>query len=668
MGIFDKFKKDPNDKTEQEAQQAQEEQLSESAPTAHQGGGAASSPPEEMITVYDKFGRPMQITLEEWRTKVLPEMLKQSFDNPDALYQNIVMAVQDGFIDEVADASVKLMEIDPIKERATAVRAIVLMKQNNFDEAERIINQFIEAHGPTGVILTNLAKVHAGRGDEAKTEETLWKGLQMDPNQDNGLDWWAAIHQERSGPEGFMNAMLKAAEIQGSWRPQMWLAYYSLENQQKDKALDYYRHVLKQAGDIPVVLTTISGELGRHGFFDEVLDLILPIYKPEIHDVHAGINILQIYAETGNVQAGDTFLRQMYALNRPDIAEHLKYYGEVFDNLRQGKPPPVPPGAQQQIETIALNRPVWFYGLNNPEWLLQVSAQESSNLLFVIFANTTPQEDPESQQREDDIGRLTRSLPLYLAESSYFRTNARPDTMIAVMRGVGPVVFGQPLTEDQLLSFGDDNIRVVVSGSILETGDNLTIKVQMFDRARKTLFKELSYETAKPDLGSTVLKMEQDVLTCLTGELGFSADDPEDWYTRPCEKLMFSYLTGLGESLVLTLVENGLADPGSLWGEHNILEHLLALCLESEQSQVTKLMFLSALCKDRTLGSQVYQDFRQKALTLLKDETNPSSPFYRVSPLVYRLFDMRPEFEAVAEKLRLNLDPKYRDWLKSLTE
>ncbi|WP_217539520.1 hypothetical protein, partial [Stenotrophomonas sp. GbtcB23] len=51
-------------------------------------------------------------------------------------------------------------------------------------------------------------------------------------------------------------------------------------------------------------------------------------------------------------------------------------------------------------------------------------------------------EERAEQQREDELGRLSRAIPLYLAESAYEWTSLHAHSLAAVVRGGGPVLFG----------------------------------------------------------------------------------------------------------------------------------------------------------------------------------------------------------------------------------
>ena len=83
----------------------------------------SASKNDELIKVYDKYGREMQIAKQEWLNNVLIGNLKKHWDNPDELYQLLLSALSDGFFAEVEDAARHLSEIDTIPERGVVVLA-----------------------------------------------------------------------------------------------------------------------------------------------------------------------------------------------------------------------------------------------------------------------------------------------------------------------------------------------------------------------------------------------------------------------------------------------------------------------------------------------------------------------------------------------------------------
>jgi tetratricopeptide (TPR) repeat protein len=221
--------------------------------------------PEQRLTAYDAYGRAVSLTRDEYRTRVLPVSLRKNWDNPPGLYGAIVQGLRDEFAEDLLNASEHLVEIDPDPERATTARGIVLMKTGDLDGAEEVLRRYHGQHDPSGVILTNLAKVAAEGGDHARANDLLAEALQVDPNLENGLLWWAALARERGGEEAYLEALDAIAEVQGSWRPQLWLARHRLDEGDLAGALGLYNHVLELAADQSDALLMISGDLGNAG-------------------------------------------------------------------------------------------------------------------------------------------------------------------------------------------------------------------------------------------------------------------------------------------------------------------------------------------------------------------------------------------------------------------
>src|SRR5947209_18701275 len=163
--------------------------------------------PEPRLTVYDAYGRAVSLTREEYRSRVLPATIRKNWDNPPGLYSAIVQGLRDDFAADLGDASNRLVEIDPDPERATTARGIVLMKTGDLDGAEEVLRRYHGQHDPSGVILTNLAKVAAERGDAERARELLAEALQVDPNLENGLLWWAALARESGGEEAYLESL-----------------------------------------------------------------------------------------------------------------------------------------------------------------------------------------------------------------------------------------------------------------------------------------------------------------------------------------------------------------------------------------------------------------------------------------------------------------------------
>lgn len=290
-------------------------------------------PDDEMIFLYDQNGNQFQLAKSEYKKNVLPEKFEAVKNNSDELYNLIILTLQDGFFEESLPFANRLFQIEPNSERSTTVLGIALMKNKRLDEAQELFENYLRKNENSDVALTNLAKVIAEKGDDEKSLQILWKSLTLNPNQENGVDWWGTIHAEKNGENGFYEAMEKLAQLPGSWRPQLWLARRLLEQKKIDSAIAIYQKVLETAPDDGNALMMISGDLGNSGYLIQMLDLILPFYKPEKHGEMAGLNLIQACIQLGNKQTGLMLCDYLDKRERFDIKDYTKQLREQLEKL-----------------------------------------------------------------------------------------------------------------------------------------------------------------------------------------------------------------------------------------------------------------------------------------------------------------------------------------------
>lgn len=290
----------------------------------------------QMIRAYDAQGLEVLVTREQWRDTVLPGAIEQDWNDADRLAGLIIQSLNDGFIDEMVRPAERLVELDPNPERAVVLQAIVYMKQDRLDDSERVLQAFCAQHGETGIVLTNLAKIHAERDDEDRALDTLWRALQLDPNQDNGLGWFEAIHRDFGGDAAGITAMRKVAALPASWRAQLWLARGELGSHNYAGAIALYNEALSRADDpAPAdLLMQMSGDLGNAGRIADILELAGPRFQVHAHGLQVGSNLIKANLHLGRPDDARRILEQLRALNRPDWQEHLAYWDAQLAQAR----------------------------------------------------------------------------------------------------------------------------------------------------------------------------------------------------------------------------------------------------------------------------------------------------------------------------------------------
>ncbi|MDR1423106.1 MAG: hypothetical protein LBI92_00635 [Azoarcus sp.] len=625
---------------------------------------------EDLITVYDAYGRELKITRHEWRENMLRPNLQKKWDTPDELYTMIVSALSDGFAADLLPAAARLVDIDPMPERSHTIHGIVLMENGQLSAAEATLREGMRKAGETGTLLTNLAKVSSHRGDQAQADAILWQAVQADPNQDNGLLWWAAIEQERRGEAGYLQALQTAAALPGSWRAKLWLARHHLEHAQPEAARALYAEVLSSGLYDQSALMMISGDLGNNGQIPLILELIAPIYDEHKHDPMAGLNLLRACHQLGKVDEGEALLGRMYALGIMPIKQQLDEFAQAFQAMRQqtAQGTPIDPD-NLQVDTIALSQPIWHYGLRNADWFFAQKPQGALEVGFFALSKITDGTEHAESQREDDLGRFSRAIALYLAEAAHYWSDYAASCYSLIVKGGGPVVAGGESDGNALFDIVPPDMKYFVTGEIGCSGEGDAIQwrisLSLWDCTTRGKQASESGTAIQSELGALVLTLEKRLLA----RIGQTREQPLDaFYQRPNAEAMTVYLTQLGQSFMLTLLANEHMPKSAMWGERAMLDWPLNMALHWPTVEVPKLMYISGLGKALDYRSDVLPEYKERSLQLLREANQANSPVGRLAPLVWKMFGMQDELQAHIKQLPADADPAYTDWLDRVTK
>lgn len=632
---------------------------------AQETSGQGDEARPQVITVHDAQGRELQVTRADWRDRVLLPQLQAKRDQPDELYQVILQALDDGFLADVESASIRLVDIDPNVERGHVLRAIVLMGRQRWDEAERVLRNAIAKVGETGTLLTNLAKIQEGRGETREADATLWKAITLDPNQDNGLGWWLARERERGGDAGYEAALQKAMALPGSWRALLHRGRQRIADGDIAAGLAAFRTVLERAGNDSEVLGTLSGDLGNAGYIAELVELTAPRYDPLRQDPKVGMNLVQAYLHLGRLDEAEALLHRLYALDMPPIRQHLDRFDARLQESRHGAALPQPIDAERlEVVFMPFDRPIWQYGLRDPQWLFPPKPETARKVTFLMLGKVIRGDEPAEQQREDELGRLSRAIPLYLAESAHQWTDLHAHSLASVVEGGGPVLFGAPdeaaqrSTVEQLASRTD----LLVLGSIGREGDTWTIDLGIWDTARIEPVGRESVSAQPAELHAAILELETRVLA----RLGALRSTPHDAiYARPTAEQMSPYLHGLAQLFTLCLAANGVTRKDSMWGERNMIEWPLGMIMHWPEREVFQAMYIAGISHAARYGSTLLDEFDTRSFALLGEMKRRNSPLAGLGPLLLKAYGWKDELKAQQQE---TTDVQRLEWLRRVME
>lgn len=615
----------------------------------------------KMMNIIDQNGRRIQITMDEWREKVLPIALKNHWDNANLLYNDILKAIQNNFISDVEEAAIHLKEIDTIKERGYNTLAILYLKNKEFNKANELLLEYLANNPKTGTILTNLAKSYYGKDEKEKAMEILWEGLTINPNQNNGLPWYASICKDRDGIDGYIDALRRASEIKGSWLPQFLLARHKLNEKNIESAKELLKIALSEGHVTQEALLVISGELGAKGYSKELIELVEPVYDFNKNDIRVGLNLLQAYLQNKEIEKGENLLNKLMMLERPDLKNALLKISNKFDKLKIEEKASTPK-KDVQINMMVLDNPVWGHGLKTSKWFIN-NKEVKGNIAVLPYADETIREkEIKGYQKDNETSMLSRGIPLYVSEMINYYTDYNNKVVMPFVRDFGPVITNKQYNEAALEDIGNKiNADIVITGSVMNAEIGYLIKNTIYNMNDKSS-KKIEMFIQKENFGNRFNEMIKE----LRSELGGYDQSNNKFYKLAEDKEVLHYLASLGHSLTQTLIQGKFVDKDLLLGERNILNWYLNMVMAYPENEAIKMMLVSGIEKSKEYGSKVYLEFKKQTLTVMMKSKNEEIK-QRLIPEIYKIYGMDNELKALKEKLtNESSDKEYIKWLNNI--
>jgi tetratricopeptide (TPR) repeat protein len=614
--------------------------------------------PDEFITAYDERGRELKVKRADWVASVLMPAIEKAWNDPKQLSAQIVQALRDDFVAQVAAAAERLVELERESAGSLVLASIVRMNRGDLDGAERALARAVSKHGTSGVVLTNLAKVLERRGQVAKSRATLRQGLELDPNQDNGVGWWAAIAREEKGDAGYVSALAELAAIPGAWRPQFWLARERLKQSDRAGALELYDEVLTRAAQVPEALMAVTGDLGNAGALDDLVRLGAPRYAPEVHGPPTGLNLIQAYKQLGRNEEALTLVRKLQAMRWPPFAASLA----ALESELVSKSMPIAAPAALEVGALTFESPIWTRGLFEPEWLLPARADTDPLVALFTFANETAAGNADELQKADDRGRLTRALPVYLAEVLRLRFQLRARATLLVAKHHGPAVFGKQLAREVLEGAVSSvaGRRIVIAGSLTESG----VKLELWELGGSGEPTLLTVEASIGNVSALTTRVERAIVDALKRRVALVEAQLPAFYDVPPDNILAGYVSALEQLLYQVLAANEVVRPDSLWNERGFFE---AYCnLVDTWASAPDSARLIAICGTTAAAqyeSALLEPYRKIVLKWLS-EAAPESALRKLAPAVFKRLNERERFARWFEHAPPLADAGYSAWLE----
>jgi len=283
-------------------------------------------------------------------------------------------------------------------------------------------------------------------------------------------------------------------------KPRLATAREKLDAKDLPGALAIYEELLAGAtGDRADVLVAISGDLGSHGHVAEIIDLIAPRYDADRHGPATGLNLLQAYLAVRNADAAQHVLDILFALNRPELEDRLHGFSNAIaeilaspDQVTGHSGQPGSPGDAPKIGLITISKPIWFYGLE--PLAAQILPPKEGRLRRIAFAQLaqpgTKADEKSTRVPEDELGRLSRAIPLWFAETFYFCPSYAAVAAIGIRtppEGQGEshhIAFGAEWTTEnlrQLVETSGEAPDYIVTGAVRAVAGDYEVTLRIWE-------------------------------------------------------------------------------------------------------------------------------------------------------------------------------------------
>ncbi|HWA87314.1 MAG TPA: hypothetical protein VG710_13885 [Opitutus sp.] len=375
--------------------------------------------------------------------------------------------------------------------------------------------------------------------------------------------------------------------------PRLVAARERLEAKDLGAAMAIYEEVLAEAGDHGDVLLTISADLGVTGHVREIVELIAPRYDAERHGTATGLNLVQAYLAMNDAGGAQHLLDVLFALNQPELEERLHGFANAIAELAHAQHAGqamtsdevmAPRAEVSTVKLVSISKPVWFYGLE--PLAAQILPEKTGALRRVAFAQLALPGVPElselAKKPEEELGRFSRALPLWLAETFYFSPHYAPRAVLGLLDGHYALFPMEWTTENlrQLVETTEEGLDYIFTGALRRVSDDHELLLRVWDVRKFRERKQFSARWAPATADVELAKLHEQIRLFMewTPDRGGLA------YAPPASPQ--AWLEMLGTSASLFLAEKGLVPPGLIPPVDNVLARTAAAAATSEAASL----------------------------------------------------------------------------------
>ncbi len=601
MGIFDFFKS--SEKKEKEKEKEKEtagignNNAAKNAQIRRQIYDIANNESEMMengnysddfteVSYYDDFGKEFKMPKKDWLDKKLYPSIRKNWNNMDGLYPIIQDAFSKGVYTEVKEAVLRFYAADENFERKMILLGTYHTKTGAYQNALELYEKNLNIDNITEGLCIAYAEVLELCGKVPEAERKYYDALEINPNSATAFKKYFDIVKRRNVKE-YESKLEKLSEISGNWRAKMMRAMVFFKKGDKESGNFFLINALKESGYNSEVMYITSSIYILNELYDEFKQYVLAYYNPEKHNAYTALNVL--------------------------------------------------------------NKPIWYYEFNHPEFMLNQSRRVKPNVLILTFTSIG--------EKSELAENLAVSLPLYLNENLHYKTNLNYQLAVAYNKE-SLFVSKKRYSIDymKLIRQQNNNLNFVLAGNILKMPnvEKYEIEIYLYDtfNEQKSILVNKIYDE------NNIYSVQNDLLKAVST---FFERDFSIKYERNLHNLI------LFSPKLKFLIQSKIHKEHQSWRYKKLLSDQIDIVLEDRNNDLKKINLLALLYEIKQTNSQLLKFQKPIIYSMNIHGIFETQTLKILAPIIFKIYDDDVNFQANIEALNIT-DSNYLSWINRFSE
>ena len=598
-----------------------------SAPEAETAAPQAAVPPPEanLMPMIDEQGNQTMVTRPEWRERVLLPHLEKVKDQPDALAEAVLHALQAGFLTDVVEPAERLAQIDTNPERGAVILSVVYRELQRWDSAETVLRQQLEKHGESVNVVFNIGLTQAGRGEHEAAEEAFWRVLELEVNHREASGALLASRHKQGGDAAVQDTLLRIGALPGNWRARLWQARGALDRKDVAAAVELYHEAIAVAGTpVPTdLLMQMTGDLGATGHPDVMIKEAASLLDVDAHGLQGAHNLFHACLHTGELPAARALLDLLFSKQQMAWRQPLGQWESELVQARlaqQAAKAKAKPG-EGKVTLLVDEGPIWLPERSPASELFTVPVGDVPSIAILGCSADTPQaeggNDGSALRPTDAAGRFSRALPLFLAEQIRFGMQARVRTLSPWMLGEMPafIVGRQEWTAEEAARHARSvkpECGYTIVTHIVAQAEPWRVEARLVRASDAAVLGTAQAELKITEPEAALRTLATELIGLLQREAKIEPATPPADYVVPAGSEFGLYLLCLEQLHVARCHALPGVPAGLLAGERDFLDATFHLCIAQPENICSRLILTELLRLLRPTRPQVVLEYRER--------------------------------------------------------